>query len=397
MLIFGKNPHFEYYRRILKDEKDSRALSGIIELADRYGLCGNLWRAFVTYLIISDENVYTLAHERQERAGGSLTGLAERDFDELYKAFSKRFDKDSVLSIPYYPQDNDKKSLRLDIGSLVSGLLTELEACNNAAEFKRCADKFYAENGVGIFGLYPAFGLKNTDELTLKPAEHLDGVRFSDLWGYEIQKKELTENTELFINHKPANNVLLYGDSGTGKSTAVKALLNEYKDRGLRIIEVYKHQFFHVSELIDIIKNRNYFFILFMDDLSFEDFEIEYKYLKALIEGGIEPKPDNVLIYATSNRRHLIKESHSDRNDTDDRHRSDTVQEKLSLAERFGVSIFFPKPVAGEYNDIVLHLARLYKIDMPEEELLRRAHVWGMEHGRLSGRVARQFINSISD
>ena len=197
------------------------------------------------------------------------------------------------------------------------------------------------------------------------------------------------------MSGRSANNVLLYGDSGTGKSTAIKALLNEYSDQGLRIIEVYKHQFGLLPELCDMLKHRSYFFIIFMDDLSFEDFEIEYKYLKALIEGGLEPKPKNILIYATSNRRHLIKENNSDRDDSDDRHRSDTIQEKLSLSERFGVSIYYPKPISAEYNEIVLHLAELNHIAFEKDELLRQAHIWGMEHGRLSGRTAQQFINSL--
>ena len=142
-----------------------------------------------------------------------------------------------------------------------------------------------------------------------------------DLVGYEIQKEKLVSNTEAFIEGKEANNVLLYGDAGTGKSSSVKAILNQYYDRGLRIIEVYKHQFRCLSDVLEEIKDRNYKFIIYMDDLSFEDFEIEYKYLKAIIEGGLGKKPSNVLIYATSNRRHLIREKFSDKKEIlDDLH-----------------------------------------------------------------------------
>jgi len=182
--------------------------------------------------------------------------------------------------------------------------------------------------------------------MVLSPITHTSDVTLDELIGYELQKKQLVENTEAFVEGRRANNCLLFGDSGTGKSTCIKAILNQYYEKGLRLIEVYKHQFQDLSAIIETIKNRNYKFIIYMDDLSFEEFEIEYKYLKAVIEGGMEVRPDNVLIYATSNRRHLIRETWSDRSDmsNDELHRSDTMQEKLSLVARFGVSINFSKP-----------------------------------------------------
>ena len=188
---------------------------------------------------------------------------------------------------------------------------------------------------------------------------------------------------------------LVGGDSGTGKSTCIKAILNRYYDQGLRLIEVYKHQFQDLSAIIEQVKNRNYKFIIYMDDLSFEEFEIEYKYLKAVIEGGLEVKPDNVLIYATSNRRHLIRETWSDRSDmaNDELHRSDTMQEKLSLVARFGVSINFSKPSRKEYEDIILGLAAENPdIRLSKEELLLQANAWSVRNGGYSGRVAEQFI-----
>ena len=194
---------------------------------------------------------------------------------------------------------------------------------------------------------------------------------------------------------RKANNCLLFGDSGTGKSTCIKAILNRYYDQGLRLIEVYKHQFQDLSAIIEQVKNRNYKFIIYMDDLSFEEFEIEYKYLKAVIEGGLEEKPDNVLIYATSNRRHLIRETWSDRSDmaNDELHRSDTMQEKLSLVARFGVSINFSKPSRKEYEDIILGLAAENPdIRLSKDELLLQANAWSVRNGGYSGRVAEQFI-----
>lgn len=218
----------------------------------------------------------------------------------------------------------------------------------------------------------------------------------SDLVGYEIQKKKLVENTEAFVKGKRANNVLLFGDSGTGKSTSIKAIVNQYYDDGLRMIEIYKHQFQYLSTVIADIKNRNYKFIIYMDDLSFEEFEIEYKYLKAVIEGGVETRPDNILIYATSNRRHLIKENWNDRNDQDnnnDKHHSDTVEEKLSLVNRFGVTISYEKPNQKEYFNIVVNLAKRAGITMSEEELTREANKWELSHGGISGRTAQQFVD----
>lgn len=176
------------------------------------------------------------------------------------------------------------------------------------------------------------------------PISNTEQITFADLIGYEDQKQRLLENTEAFVAGRPANNVLLFGDSGTGKSSSIKALINKYYDQGLRMIEIYKHQFRDLSQVIAQIKNRNYRFVIYMDDLSFEEFEIEYKYLKAIIEGGLEVRPDNILIYATSNRRHLINETWKDRNDVtqeDGIYKSDTMQEKLSLVARFGVSINF--------------------------------------------------------
>ena len=213
------------------------------------------------------------------------------------------------------------------------------------------------------------------------------------------QKKQLLDNTRAFVMGYPANNALLYGDSGTGKSSSIKAVLNEFYDSGLRMIEIYKHQFSMLGAVISHIKNRNYRFIIYIDDLSFEEHEIEYKFLKAVIEGGVETKPDNILIYATSNRRHIIKETWSDRNDMEfsgEVHRSDTMEEKLSLSSRFGVLINYSSPDRNEFFEIVKTLAERDNIDMDEETLLKEANKWELRHGGLSGRTARQFVNYLA-
>ena len=202
------------------------------------------------------------------------------------------------------------------------------------------------------------------------PITNIAHVKLDDLVGYELAKQKLIDNTEAFVNGKQANNCLLYGDAGTGKSTSIKAIANQYYDRGLRLIEVYKHQFCDLNDVI------------------------EYKYLKAVIEGGLEKKPDNVLIYATSNRRHLIRETFSDKEEVrEDMHTSDTVQEKLSLYARFGVSIYFGAPNKKEFQNIVKVLAEKYQVSMEEDTLLAEANKWELSHGGLSGRTAQQFIN----
>ena len=284
------------------------------------------------------------------------------------------------------------------VSEKVQALSEKLEQAKDEKDFFDIVTGFYKEYGVGMFGLNKAFRIqdRNDGEIHFLPINNMDKVMLDDLIGYEIQKQKLVDNTEAFVKGKKANNVLLFGDSGTGKSTSIKAIVNEYYDQGLRMIEIYKHQFKDLSNVIARIKNRNYRFIIYMDDLSFEEFEIEYKFLKAVIEGGVETKPDNILIYATSNRRHLIKENWSDRDDVESSngmHRSDTMEEKLSLVHRFGVTINYSKPTQKEYFNIVIQLARRNGIHMSDQDLCAEANKWELSHGGISGRTAQQFIN----
>jgi predicted AAA+ superfamily ATPase len=225
-------------------------------------------------------------------------------------------------------------------------------------------------------------------------------VHLSDLVGYESQKEKLVQNTLAFLQGACANNVLLYGDAGTGKSTSIQALSYEYASQGLRLIELHRDQYHLIPEIVSRIKSRNYRFILFLDDLSFEENEVEYKQLKAVIEGGGEAIPDNILIYATSNRRHLIRETWNDRQDMEhqgDIQRSDTMEEKLSLSGRFGLQIFYPNPNFEEYHTIVRELAgRSAELSgFSDEQLRSLASTWQVQRGNRSGRTARQFVNSL--
>lgn len=381
-------------------------MNRLLEMAGKYGFYGNLWHCYLTDILVNDENSYSCAAEMRGYADGTLNRAALHDlriFKELYDFDLLKMaealgadDFDIVLS--YEAGERESHVYNTRICSRICALAQKLSGSRTAEEMKDTLTQFYGEYGVGKFGLHKAFRVARADGLVrIEPVSKTAHVCLSDLVGYELAKKKLIENTEAFVNGKKANNCLLYGDAGTGKSTCIKALANEYYSKGLRIIEVYKHQFQDLNEVVAQIKNRNYKFIIYMDDLSFEEFEIEYKYLKAVIEGGLEKKPDNVLIYATSNRRHLIRENFRDREERDeDLHINDTVQEKLSLSARFGVTIYFGAPDMKQFQEIVRRLAEKEGIELPEQELLAKANQWELSHGGLSGRTAQQFIDHIT-
>jgi len=378
-------------------------LNRLVEMANRYGLSGNLWHAYLTFLLISKENAFSTACEIVGAVEGSINQMAKHDFVRFKELFDfdfmlldRAFDSNDCKIISEYQNtDNHQKLFNKRIRDRIEELSGQLEQAMNVEVFMQAIIKFYRDFGVGKLGLHKAFRVTGDEsETIITPITNIAHVELDDLVGYEIAKKKLVDNTESFINGQSANNCLLFGDAGTGKSSSIKGILNQYYDKGLRIIEIYKHQFKQLNDVIAQIKNRNYKFIIYMDDLSFEEFEIEYKYLKAVIEGGLERKPDNVLIYATSNRRHLVREQFSDKEGRrDDLHSSDTVQEKLSLAHRFGVQIFFNGPDKKEFQNIVKVLAKRADIEMSEEELLLEANKWEISHGGLSGRTARQFID----
>ena len=338
---------------------------------------------------------------------GSVNKAALHDFKifkELFeydlKEMGEKLGTDSLELIEdYHPVNAKGHVFNKRIRDRICDLSKALAQTDDAEEFKTTVTQFYKEFGVGTFGLHKAFRIDGTvTPARIVPITNIAHVHLDDLVGYEIAKKKLIDNTEAFVQGRPANNCLLFGDAGTGKSSSIKGILNQYYDQGLRIIEVYKHQFQDLNDVIAQIKNRNYKFIIYMDDLSFEEFEIEYKYLKAVIEGGLEKKPDNILIYATSNRRHLVREKSSDKleiMDDDDLHSSDTVQEKLSLVYRFGVRIYYGAPSKKEFQTIVKALAERNGITMPEDELLLEANKWELSHGGLTGRTAQQFIDHL--
>lgn len=380
----------------------------LLEISTRYGFDKNLWHNYLAFELAMSENPFTMVSEKVGANEGTVNEFAKGDF----QIFKQLFDYDFsgmeqeleincfAVILNYRAIVKSEQIFNKSVSEKVQKLSADIELAQDELALYHIITDFYRTYGVGKFGLNEAFRVSPDEEYgILSPITTTGDMTLDDLVGYESQKQKLIENTEAFVSGRRANNVLLFGDAGTGKSTSVKAILNQYYSRGLRMIEVYKHEFKYLSQIISEIKNRNYRFVIYMDDLSFEEFEIEYKYLKAVIEGGLENKPENVLIYATSNRRHLIRETWSDRSDMskDELHRSDTMQEKLSLVARFGVTIGFYRPSQQEYFNIVTELAKKHpEITLSEEELHLKANQWELSHGGISGRTAQQFINYLS-
>ena len=387
---------FVLYDEIVKKKITTNAnqfISILIKLAEKYNLSGNLFNSLLTNLLINNENSFTLALERKKDIAPNLKNVVMNDFKIIYEMFNSDFS--SLTSLHQDLINNfipSKPIINQELFEVSNTLQNNLTDCKNVEEFYNVLNTFFSIYGVGKYGLNKAFRYENEQ---ICPIIHIGNGRLDQLIGYKTQKQQLKQNTEAFLAGKKANNVLLYGDSGTGKSSSIKALLNEYYKDGLRMIEVYKHQFKYLPRIIQELQSRNYKFILFMDDLSFEEFEIEYKYLKAVIEGGLEKKTDNILIYATSNRRHLVKQTWSDRQDQDEINVNDAKQEKTSLSSRFGVKILYTHPNRQNYLDIVDGLAKQYDLKIDQEELHQKALTWEIRHGGFSGRTAKQFINAM--
>lgn len=378
------------------------AIGNLLEWGRDWGISGNLWHYCVAYAIAMNENAFSLSCERRPlQENSSITKIALKDMATIKAIFDydlsslAQVDRDTFDLISDFRPFCDNP-YRKNCLSALTYLVEKLEKASDNTEFLRATADYYQNYGVGEWGLHSFFRID--DNKGILPIDNSDRRQLSDLIGYELQKKQVVDNTLAFLQNRPANNVLLYGDGGTGKSSTIKAIVNEFGKDGLKIIEVYKHQFKSISNVISEVKDRNYKFIIYLDDLSFEEFEIEYKYFKAIIEGGLETKPDNVIIYATSNRRHLIKETWSDKDDMKmegEVRRSDTLQEKLSLVSRFGLSIFYGSPNMQEFLEIVKALAKKQGVNIDEQTLEQKARQWEIRGGGKSGRSAQQFINSL--
>ena len=362
--------------RLLESLEDNDTLKQLKAYSD---FVSNLYRhhndlsSYILTLILEDENIYMIRTAHRLEISKKME---ECLFSEL----------ESLQMIAEMTSSQVKKEIAYD------GFLPDWD--NTYYDFK----KEYLNRidnieryGYGIYAKYYMFIVKDS---RIVPVKYPDEVKLSQLIGYEKQRQLVIDNTFALINGKPASNVLLSGDAGTGKSSSVKAIANEFRDKGLRIIEIRKDQLREIPEIIDGLSKNPLKFILFIDDLSFAKDDDNFGALKAILEGSVSARANNIVIYATSNRRHLVKESFADR-DGDDVHRNDTVQELISLSERFGLRITFSKPNKYEYLEIVKGLAKLNSLDMSEEELEKEAERFAVGRSGRSARAAKQFIDKM--
>ena len=377
------------------------AASNMIAEAEKCSYSGDLWEIQFALAVAGAEEPITRTYEKSAVSKDVFRVLAQ-DLWMQHKIVTSV--KDIVSGgLQYAPLTcvSDftprKKNLALGISQArdaIMALAARFAAAGSPEDMARGLADFCATHGAGKFALSGAF-IWDSSKQVLEPLDDLDPSTLDSLVGYETQKRALLSNTESFLAGTPSNNALLFGDSGTGKSSSVRALLNEpdFVRRGLRMIELRHDQFAEIPALLKELRRPNYRFILFMDDLSFEEFETGYKHLKALIEGGLERKPGNVIVYATSNRRNIVREVWAERaKSNDDVHGWDTMQEKHSLADRFGLSIWYPSVDKNDYLSIVKVAAEEMGLVMNASEMETLAMRWELERGGFTGRTARQFV-----
>lgn len=348
--------------------------------SDRFAYC-------LTEAALFDENYFTKA------AAGGKTPLLPKNVIEAVKRDCRAIEYVSSLTaddiIADYKFSDEISEITQDLPKWDKG--TPAQAFMGFEENIETLADFYRENGCGMFARYRAFIWRDGD---IQPVVHPDSVNLSSFVGYERQRNQVLENTRSFIENKSCNNCLLYGDKGTGKSSTVKAIANQFRNRGLRVVEMPKERLIDFPILVDKIAALPMKFIIFIDDLSFQKQDQRYTSLKAVLEGGLASRPENTLIYATSNRRHLVKESFADR-DTDEVNRRDNMEETLSLSDRFGLSVCFSVPAKDQYLEIVFELAKKNGIKMTEEELALSAEKFALSRGGRSPRCAKQFVESL--
>lgn len=345
-------------------------------------------KAHISKLILSNDNIFSKA-----ACAGKANNLPIAILNAVKSDLSKLEEIASLTSqdILKYVDDDDVKEILLTMpGWEVGKPLPPLDTNWDKSIDKLVA--YHKNNGYGMFAKNIAFTWRDEE---LCPISSLDSIRLDNLKNYEIQRQKVIDNTESFLAGHPANNVLLYGDRGTGKSSTIHAILNEYSDQGLRMIEIPKSAVAELSLIREQIADSPMKFIIYIDDLSFDSNDTSFSELKAALEGSLSGKQPNTLIYATSNRRHLIKENFSDREN--DVNRGDTMQEQLSLSDRFGLSITFLNPNKNEYLDIVEKIAVDRGLDnkVNMEELFFKAERWSTNRGGRSPRCAKQFVDYV--
>ncbi len=353
-----------------------------------YGLCSMLMikgcdsiNDYISYKILEDENIFSIKREKKKLVDEKIKKAVIHDLSMLKKIFE----------LPLKGMSSSFGDMNNFINYCSREVLTELFKNSRVDEIYEYICTEYELNGCGKFRNNHAFSLDASGDLI--PVENFNPVDMENIYGYELQKSKIIENTNKFISGQFALNALLVGDSGTGKSTAVKALIPMFKNKKLRLIEVDKENLHFISKIIDILKCRGMYFIIFIDDLSFESNDSSYKYLKSAVEGSIYEQPSNILFYVTSNRKHLIKENMAERQN--EVHLRDAINEQTSLADRFGLTILYTEPNQNEYFEIVTGLAEKYNINYEsKEQLLAEANKFAMQNGGRTGRTAVQFVKN---
>ncbi len=357
----------------------------LVEKAEQIGLSGNLYRAYLIYLLAHEPNlISTSIEQRGGKIGDNLREIFKHDIEILLPIFRGEVLGDTKFINGYEPTVKNKNESFIELNR-------RLENVGDAAEITYTFMEHYKRYGYGDIATYRAFRW----DKNLIGVRHFESILLNDLIGYAHQKELLIGNTTAFIDGKPANNVLLVGARGTGKSSSVKALVNEFYSSGLRLVQITKPQLKNLPEIMEALRKfLSKHFIIFMDDLSFEESEAEYKYLKSAIEGGVESRPENVLIYATSNRRHLIRETWRDRSEEHEEiYRDDSTNETISLSDRFGLIIHYYSPTQAEYLEIIRSMLKKNGIELDEENLRLEGLRWEMTHSGRNGRTAQQFVN----
>ncbi len=347
-----------------------RAYSDFVSVIYAHG--GNL-TDYLKRIVFEDENVYIVNVSKNQKVNEKIKDSLKREL----KIFSDLTKISSEMLKAYVGDDYRNFLSDFDV--------TELDF---EKEYQTRVENI-SKYGYGEFSYYKMFRL--TDSEVIKPILSPDNISFDSFTGYEEERQQVVDNIEAFIQNKPACNVLLYGDAGTGKSSTVKAIANEYYDKGLRLIELRKDQLSKLPLVMGRINGNPLKFIVFIDDLSFNNNDDNFSMLKAALEGSASAKADNAVIIATSNRRHIVKESFNDR-EGDDLHRNDTIQENLSLSARFGLTVYFGKPDKKLYLEIINALADKYNINGDRKQLEIEAEAFALQRGYRSARCAEQFI-----
>ena len=361
----------------------------LIAQAEKYGYTGNLFHRHLCRLFLMDINPFSVACECGTLDKNcTMYKLAMQDMRALRDMSS--FD---IGIFSRHVGQNENLTEYVPNNAAGNPYMSEIDTLTDGDELAEAFRLYYSMMGVGVISEH---AMLRFEESGLVGAAYADAARLDDIVGYKEQKQMLRDNTEAFLKGFPANNALLIGARGTGKSTCVKALANEYFDKGLRVVELPKDKLAELPDVLALLGARGKNFILYIDDLSFDESESQYKYLKSILEGGVVTRPKNVLFYATSNRRHIVQEKWSDKNagyEDEELHGTDTRNEKMSLSDRFGLTITFPKPSPQEYFEIVSELARREKLEMSVDFLKEQSAGWELNQKGLSGRTARQFLD----